>query len=39
MRSLQESHTQTFLTSKLMDTPGLATVDSHITMKTIKAND
>lgn len=29
----------TFLTSKLMDTPGLATVDSHITMKTIKAND
>ena len=30
---------ETFLTSKLMDTPGLATVDSHITMKTIKAND
>lgn len=30
---------ESFLTSKLMDAPGLATVDSHITMKTIKAND
>ena len=30
---------EAFLTTKLMDTPGLATVESHISMKIIKTTD